>query len=100
MPWRVSAGTISARVHSFLAQVRRPPEAQKPGVQLRASSQRSKGAASRMGSSHPPCLFSPASGQVGSSGAGADLGWTNAIDAPWGATALADACVGRSGMGV
>ena len=63
MPWRVRPGTIAERAHSFLAQVLFPPDAQKPGVQLRASSHRSNGVPPLMGSSHPECDSAPASGQ-------------------------------------
>ena len=63
MPWRVSAGTMAETAHSFLAQVLFPPDAQNPGVQLRASSHRSNGVPPLIGSLHPACDSTPASGQ-------------------------------------
>ena len=62
----MSAGTIASGAHSFFAHVRFPPDAQKPGVQLRASSHRSNGAPSAIGSSHPDRDSAPASGQEAS----------------------------------
>jgi hypothetical protein len=44
---------MASGAHSFFAHVRVPPLAQKPGVQLRASSHRSNGVPSAIGSSHP-----------------------------------------------
>ena len=67
MPWRVSAGTMASTAHSFFPHIL-GLDPQNPGVQLLASSQRSKGCPPRMGSSQPPWLSAPASGQEGSSG--------------------------------
>ena len=100
MPWRVRAGTMSARAHSFLAQVRLPPGAEAGGPAARelpeVEGARRRGWDLRIRRASPRRRR----GEEGSSGAGADLGSKNAIDAPWGATALADACVGWLGMGV
>ena len=65
-PCSVSAGTMASGAHSFFAHVCLPPDAQKPGVQLRASSHRSNGAPSAIGSSHPDRDSAPASGQEAS----------------------------------
>jgi hypothetical protein len=95
-PCRVRAGTMSFGAHSFLAHVRFPPDPQNPGVQLRASSHRSKGVPFAIGSSHPPCDSSPASGHEGSVGSGPPE-----VPTPNSATRVAedDACVsGRKAL--
>ena len=58
---------MASGAHSFFAHVRFPPDAQKPGVQLRASSHRSNGVPSAIGSSHPERDSAPASGHDASS---------------------------------
>ena len=57
---------MASGAHSFLAHVLFPPDPQKPGVQLRASSHKSNGVPFAIGSSHPPCVSAPASGHSGS----------------------------------
>jgi hypothetical protein len=65
-PCSVSVWIMASGAHSFFAHVRFPPDAQKPGVQLRASSHRSNGVPSAIGSSHPERDSAPASGQEAS----------------------------------
>ena len=79
--------------HSCLWHMRVPDEAQKPGVQLRASSHRSNATRPLMGSEHPECDSSPASGHDGSAVAAGTAGTavpgTGAAAGASGAAALA-----------